>query len=134
MLIPICSNPIAKDKAKQMNPLVLAFVGDSVQALYVRSTLSVSSTAKAGALHVQSAKKVCAGAQAEQADRLTAMLTDEERDIFHRARNSKSAHHAKNFEVIDYHKASGLEAVMGYLYLVGDIARLETLITAMEGI
>ena len=124
--------PIEKSKVKQMNPLVLAFVGDGVETLRVRTRFALASDAKANALHRRTAEEINAHAQSEQAEKVLPYLTEEEKEIFHRARNSKSRHHAKNFSVVDYRRASGLEAVIGYLYLTGENERLEELFEIME--
>ncbi|MCR4726466.1 MAG: ribonuclease III [Clostridia bacterium] len=124
--------PLEKNKVRQMNPLVLAFVGDGVDTLFVRTKLASESTAKAGALHVEAAKEVNARAQSEQVERVIESLTEEEKEIYLRARNSKNRHHAKNYSVADYRRASGLEAVIGYLYLTGENERLEELFEMME--
>lgn len=125
--------PIDKSKAKQMNPLVLAFIGDSVQTTFVRTRLALTHSEKAHALHSMASKEICAAAQSDQVEKILPLLTEEESEIYHRARNSKSAHHAKNFAVTDYRRASGLEAVIGYLYLIGEYDRLAEIFEAMKG-
>ena len=125
-------SPQDKNKIKQMNPLVLAFVGDGVETLFVRSKVALSCGEKANALHKKASSEVNAHAQSEQAERVLPYLTEEECEIYHRARNSKSRHHAKNFSVTDYRRASGLEAVIGYLYLTGETERLKKLFELME--
>ena len=125
-------SPQEKNKVKQMNSLVLAFVGDGVETLYVRSKVALSCGEKANALHKKASAEVNAHAQSEQAERILPYLTEEETEIYHRARNSKSRHHAKNFSVTDYRRASGLEAVIGYLYLTGETERLKQLFEMME--
>ena len=127
-------SPQDKNKIKQMNPLVLAFVGDGVETLFVRAKVALSGDAKANALHKKASAEVNAHAQSEQAERVLPYLTEEEKDIFLRARNSKSRHHAKNFSVTDYRRASGWEAVIGYLYLTGETDRLKELFELMEKI
>ena len=117
-----------------MNPLVLAFVGDGVETLYVRAKVALSGGEKANALHKKASAEVNAHAQSEQAERVLPYLTEEEKDVFLRARNSKSRHHAKNFSVTDYRRASGLEAVIGYLYLIGETERLKELFEIMENV
>ena len=125
-------SPQDKNKVKQMNPLVLAFVGDGVETLFVRAKVALSYGEKANALHRKASAEVNAHAQSQQAERILPYLTEEEVEIFHRARNSKSRHHAKNFSVTDYRRASGLEAVIGYLYLTGETDRLKELFELME--
>ena len=123
-----------KNKVKQMNPLVLAFVGDAVETLRVRTRFALTSGEKAHALHEKTSSEVNAKAQSEQAEKVLPFLTEEEREIYRRARNSKNRHHAKNYSVADYRRASGLEAVIGYLYLTGEEERLEALFSEMEKI
>ena len=124
--------PQEKNKVKQMNPLVLAFVGDGVETLYVRARVALSGDFKANTLHRLSASEVNAHAQSEQAEKVLPYLTEEEKEIYLRARNSKSRHHAKNYSVVDYRRASGWEAVIGYLYLTGERDRLTELFEIME--
>ncbi|MCM1195048.1 MAG: ribonuclease III [Corallococcus sp.] len=119
---------LTEKEAERANGLVLAYVGDAVQSLYVRHRLAVSCDLKAGDLHKLASNRVNAHTQANAADRLFDGLTDREKDVFLRARNSKSHHKAKNQTGADYRKATGLEAVFGYLYLTGDVERLVALL------
>ena len=121
-----------KNKIQQMNPLVLAFVGDAVETLRVRTRLALEDTSKSHELHVKASREVNAHAQSNDAEKVLPYLTEEEASIYRRARNSKSRHHAKNYPVTEYRRASGLEAVLGYLYLAGEEARLEELFEIME--
>lgn len=123
---------ITKSQAREMNPVVLAYVGDAVESLYVRTALSTSSSAKAHALHVAASKIVNATAQARRIEKILPLLEEEERDIYRRAKNSKINSSAKNAELMDYKSATGLEAVYGYLYLTGDTARLKELLSYIE--
>jgi len=120
--------PITIDRAQQLNPLVLAFVGDAVQTLYVKERLAKSNDAKAGTLHSLASQQLKCQSQSIIADIMLPMLTEQELDIYRRARNSKSSHAAKNGSLADYKKASGLEAVFGFLYLTGQNERLKTLL------
>lgn len=113
-----------------MNPIVLAFVGDSVQQLYVRTKLSLLHTDKSGSLHKMAVLEVKATAQAQAADTLLPLLTEEEAAVYRRGRNGKTPSVAKNASVGDYHKASGLESLFGYLYLTGKTERLAGLLKA----
>ncbi|MDE6550373.1 MAG: ribonuclease III [Clostridia bacterium] len=130
--IPIIPDIITTKQARELNPLVLAFVGDSVQTLYVRTRLAVTSTAKSGALHNIAAGEVSARAQAKCAEKAVELFNEEEADIYRRARNNHTLHTAKNASIADYKKASGLEAVMGYLYLTGQRERLELILALTE--
>jgi ribonuclease-3 family protein len=119
---------ISEDAAREMNPLVLAFVGDSVQTLYIRAKLALSHDFKSGKLHLLASKSVNAEAQARTYEEIKDRLTREETDIYKRARNSKTPSTAKNASLADYRKATGLEAVLGYLYLTGKRERLRELL------
>ena len=122
--IPCITNPIDKEEAKALNALVLAFVGDSVQTLYVRTKLSTTLVYKTGYLHKLTANEINAKAQAAHAESLISEFREDELDIYKRARNMHSATVAKSTTVREYKKASGLEAVIGYLYLTGQTVRL----------
>lgn len=111
-------------EAEQLNSLVLAYVGDAVQSLYVRTNLACSTTAKAGELHKHASAIVNAHEQSQLAERVFDKLTEQERSVFLRGRNGKSHHKAKNQTGADYRKATGLEAVIGFLYLTGRYERI----------
>lgn len=111
-------------KAKELNPVVLAFVGDAVYSLFVREKLAFNSDKKAGELNRLAVSEVKATAQAEFYNRIKDKLTEEEDNIFHRARNAKKGTRAKSASVTEYNISTGLEAVLGFLYIVGDIDRL----------
>ena len=96
-----------------MNPLVLAYIGDTVYDLYVRSWLIERSDATAHGLHVMATRKVCAKAQAAGAMAIMEQLTEDELYIFKRGRNSHMGTVPKHAEMSDYRAASGLEALLG---------------------
>ncbi len=100
----------------QYSALSLAYLGDGVYEMYVRSFLLSKTDQKVNDLHKQATKFVCASAQAEFYHRIEGMLTEEEVAVFHRGRNTKS-HPPKNAHVSDYRIATGVEALIGYLYL-----------------
>ncbi len=116
------------EKARELNPLVLAYVGDGVHTLYIRLMAVHSTTGKADKLHKFVTSKVNAKSQAECMQKILPLLTEEENDIFHRARNSHQHSMAKNASVADYKLASGFEAAIGFLYLIGDNKRLSFLL------
>jgi ribonuclease-3 family protein len=121
--------PLGEDKAKLLNPMSLAFVGDGVQTLYVRTRLTVDGGANSGALHNKTAEIINATNQAAVfQSKISGVLTEKEADIFRRARNNKNGTTAKHASVIDYKTATGLEAVIGYLYLTGQDERLHTIL------
>ena len=118
---------ITKNKLKEFNPLSLAFVGDSVHTLFIRDYVMKSQNLKAGNLHLISAKYCKAQAQSKVFDKIFSELTSEEKEIALQARNHKS-HTAKNANPEDYKKATAFEAVIGYLYLIGEEDRLNELL------
>ncbi len=126
--LPNLTVPINKEEARLISPLVLAFIGDGVQTLYVRTHLVLTTTLSTNNLHKLTSDKVKAVSQAEQVDKITDILTDEELAIYKRGRNSSPNTVAKNASVGDYKKASGFEALIGYLYLIGAHDRLNNLL------
>ena len=130
--LPNLLSNISKDEARQISPLVLAFIGDGVQTLYVRTKLVLTSTLPPNALHKKTTEKVKAVSQAKQIKSLLSVLTEEELAIFKRARNSNVQSSAKNASLADYKQASGYEAVIGYLYLTANHERLNYLLQYAE--
>ena len=130
--LPIAKEYLSEKEILGLNPLVLAFVGDSVQQLMVRTKLASTSTAKAGELHKLQSEQIKASAQAKYMDEIMSILTEDEIAIFKRARNTHMNTMAKDASVADYKKASGFEAVIGYLYLLGKNERLEELFEFIE--
>jgi len=102
---------------KTYSPLTLAFVGDCVFDLYIRTILVARGNSRPESLHKHKSKIVKAAAQAQMAESLSEILTTEEADVYRRGRNAKSFSTAKNASVGDYRKATGFEALIGYLYL-----------------
>ena len=116
----------AKD-IRELNPLQMAYVGDTVHDLYVRSML-LSRGMTVGKMHKQAVRMVSAGAQARMLERIEAELSPDEADITRRGRNSQAKHAApKHADPADYAHATGLEALWGYLYLSGRMQRLDEL-------
>lgn len=130
--LPNLLSNISKDEARQISPLVLAFIGDGVQTLYVRTKLVLTSTLPPNELHKRTTEKVKAVSQAKQIKSLLSVLTEEELAIFKRARNSNMQSSAKNASLADYKQASGYEAVIGYLYLTANHERLNYLLQYAE--
>lgn len=114
-----------------LSPLVLAYIGDTVYDLYVRTQLLLSTDATAHGLHVMATKRVCAKAQAEAAQRILPLLTEDEQYIFRRGRNSHMGTVPKHAQMAHYRAATGLEALLGYLYLKGEDDRLNELMGEM---
>ena len=130
--LPIAKEYLTQKEILELNPLVLAFVGDSVQQLMVRTKLSCTSTAKAGELHKLQSAQIKASAQAKYMDDIMSALSEDEIAVFKRARNTHMNTMAKHASVADYKKASGFEAVIGHLYLLGENERLEELFDIIE--
>ena len=117
------------ENPKQLSPQTLAFVGDTVYDLLVRGYLASTAQRPVGELNRQKVKLVSCEAQAEAVKKLTPSLTEEEIDIYRRGRNAFTKNTPKNSSVADYHSATGLEALFGFLYLKGDIDRINNLFT-----
>ena len=111
----------------QYAPLVLAYVGDTVYDLYVRTRLVLQTDATNHDLHKKATSLVCAAAQARAAHRIADQLTEREQAVFRRGRNSHLGNVPKNAQLTDYRAATGLEALVGYLYLCGEDQRLDEL-------
>lgn len=109
---------------REYSPLTLAFIGDGVYELFVREHLVCRGNCPAKKLHAQSVEAVRCEFQAKAVEKLMPLLSGEETDIVRRGRNAHTTHTPKNAEPGDYHAATGFEALFGYLYLQGDIARL----------
>ena len=114
--------------AKMLSPLVWAYVGDSVFELYIRTHLINNSNAKPHKLHLETIKYVKAEAQANFLNEIWERLTEEEQEIFKRGRNAENHHLPKNGNVADYSKATGFEALIGYLYLTKQDERLNEIL------
>lgn len=113
---------------REFNPLQMAYIGDTVHDLYVRSML-VSRGMSVGKMHRQAVRMVSAHAQACMLAAIEPDLTEEEADIARRGRNSQAKHAApKNADPADYAHATALEALWGWLYLTGRTDRLDTLV------
>lgn len=119
---------LTKSQASQKNVLALAYIGDAVQSLYVRERVIVGHDMKPDQMHKQVSAMVNAGTQACLAEKVFSTLTEEEQDVYLRGRNATVAHRSKNQSGSDYRKATGLEALLGYLYLIGDETRLKEIL------
>ncbi len=114
--------------AKMLSPLVWAYIGDSVYELFIRTYLINNSNAKPHKLHIESIKYVKAKAQADILKKISDNLTDEEKDIVRRGRNTENHHVAKNSNVADYSQSTAFEALIGYLYLTKQDNRLKEIL------
>ena len=120
-----------QEQMKTMSGLSLAYVGDAVYELLVRTWLCVHGKATGKELHRATVALVCAPEQARRAAKVLPLLTEEETAVYKRGRNANvhtiphSASHA------EYHAATALECLLGWLYLRGDKARIEELFSVM---
>ena len=112
----------------QLSPLTLAFVGDGVFDLFVREEIVCSANRPVKELNKLKVERVRCEAQAELFRRLEPVLTEEEADVFRRGRNAHTSHTPKNASNADYHTATGLEALFGYLYLSDRFDRIRELL------
>ena len=121
------SSNLTDAKLHSMSALALAHVGDAVYDLLVRTWLCGEGSKTSKGLHAETVKNVCAKAQAAAVSRIADKLSQEETTVFKRGRNAKVNSVPKNAAVSDYHAATGLEALFGYLYLKGDTERINEL-------
>ena len=112
---------------KNLSPLTLAFIGDGVYDLMVRQELVSNANAPVGKLNSMKVEKVCCQAQSEAINKILETLTQEELTIYKRGRNAHTKSIPKNATQAQYHSATGMEALFGYIYLKGDIERLNEL-------
>ena len=117
---------------KAYSPLTLAYIGDAAYELVIRTMVVEKGNRQASQLHRLTTSYVKAQAQAAMIEALEPELSEEELAIYKRGRNAKSYTSAKNASILDYRKATGLEALIGYLYLSGREERVLFLIK--EGI
>ncbi len=110
------------------SPQALAFIGDGVFEIVIRTLVLEYANRQANSLHKSKTKIVNAGTQARIIEAILPDLTEEEAGVFRRGKNAKVMSPAKNADIKDYHKATGFEALCGYLYLKGDLDRLLELI------
>jgi len=107
-----------------LGALSLAYIGDCIYDLIIRSVVTTHEGGTNKNLHKSCVKLVNAAAQARLIEAIEADLTEEENAVFHRGRNAKSSSSSKNASIVDYRKATGLEALVGYLYLEKRYERL----------
>lgn len=107
-----------------LQPLVLAYIGDAVYEAYIRTMLVVSKKTNVNMLHKMSVNYVKAKAQSDIVRRLMDKLNPDEQDVVRRGRNAKSVTVPKHAEITDYRYSTGFEALIGYLYLINQTDRL----------
>lgn len=125
MLIDLRIKEYTKTEARLLNPLQLALIGDGVYEVFVRNyVLASNGELSVHKIHKKAIGYVKAKSQSEIIHKLAEKLTEEENYIFKRGRNAKSATTPKNADIRDYRMATGFEALVGYIYLIGDTERL----------
>lgn len=117
---------------KQLSPLNLAFIGDCIYEILVRETLVTTANRPVNDLHRESVKFVSAKAQTAAFERIKDILTQEETAVFKRGRNAKVGHSPKSATESEYHCATGVEAMFGYLYLTEQTDRIKELFEAIN--
>lgn len=119
---------LTDEDVKQISPLILAYVGDAVYELAVRRSLAVDSHKKINEIHLDTVNRVKAESQAKTLRKIEERLTPEEMDVVRRGRNAKSGSHPRNVAISDYRMSTGLEALLGYLYLQDRFERLDEIL------
>lgn len=122
------------DKINALNSVTLAYIGDAVFSLYVRARIVDRADFKSGELNSRVNALVKATAQSAMLEKVSEILTEEEQDVVRRGRNCHTPAKAKNTGLMDYKRATALEALFGWLYLKGDIERLEYLENLCTGL
>ena len=123
--------PAQKVELREMSPLALAFVGDSVLELLVRQRLVEYHRLAPGRLNAEKVKYVSARAQFREEQLLEPLFTAEELDMFRRGRNASRTAVSKHATPEEYRASTGFECLLGWLYLRGDTARIQELFEAM---
>ncbi|MGN0203652.1 MAG: Mini-ribonuclease 3 [Coprococcus sp.] len=119
---------LEKPDVREYSALTLAYIGDAVYEIVIRTYIVEKGNAPVDKLHKRASQLVKAETQARLIMAIEEQLTEEEHAVYKRGRNAKSYTMAKNATMSDYRKATGCEALMGYLYLNGRIGRLTELI------
>lgn len=115
------------------SPLALAYIGDSIYDVIIRTVVVERGNQSTKKLHRTAVRYVNAGTQARMAESLQEVLTEEEEEVYRRGRNAKSNSTAKNASLADYRKATGMEALLGYLYLQDRMDRAVELVKSGLG-
>ena len=119
---------ISPEDIRTYSPLALAYIGDCIYEMVIRTVVVAKGNLSVSKLHKESSFYAKASSQARIAEHLKEELSDEEKDVLRRGRNAKSYTHAKNASIADYRLATGLEALVGFLYLKGRFDRIVYLI------
>ena len=124
---------LEEKEARNLSPQVLAFVGDGVYSMYIRHKIVITEKLSGKELHARVINFVKASGQSNFISKLLPLLSEEELHVFKRARNHKTLSQSKNADIVDYKRATGLEALLGYLYLSGKVDRLNEILKMCIG-
>lgn len=130
-LMKAMHNSFASHDVEQMPPVTLAYIGDAVYELWVRRYLVAQGCSRVNDLHHAAIKYVNAETQSKLVAYLEPHLDEQEAGILRKGRNAKSGRQPKNMEMIDYRRATGLEALVGYLYLLNKQERLDQIFSLL---
>ncbi len=120
-------------RIKMLSPLKLAFLGDAVFELYIRKSLvSCRYNKSVGELNKEKIKFVCCEGQSNIVKKILDILTPEELNIYKRGRNAHVKQCPQKSSPLDYHRATGLESLFGYLYLAGDFERIDRIMERIQ--
>ena len=121
-----------KEEALKIHPVALACGGDAVYSLYVREKLVKEANESPGVYQRAAGAAVSAKGQNALIEKVRDSFTEEEADIFRRARNAKKGTKAKSASVAEYNRSTGIEAVIGYLYLTENHARVREILEKID--
>ena len=119
---------LKRPDVREYSPLTLAYLGDAVYEIVIRTIIVEKANAPVNRLHKRSSALVKAQTQADIIKKIEAVLTEEEKTVYKRGRNAHSKTMAKNATMIDYRMATGFEALIGYLYLKENFDRIVSLV------
>ena len=122
------NDKLSINEATQLSPITLAFIGDAVYTLYVREKLVFHKDDRGNELNKKTSAVVKASAQSQFITSILPVLTAEESAVFRRGRNAKKNTRSKSASVQEYNNSTGFEALVGYLYVTGQIERLDYLL------
>lgn len=127
MLLSEFHEPLTDEQLRTYSPLTLAYLGDCVYEMLVRAHLVCQGNKPVNILHADAKEFVSAERQSLFLELLLPALTDEEQEVYKRGRNAKPHTTRKSTSLMDYKRATGFEALFGYLYLKGDYVRVSDL-------
>lgn len=124
---------ILNKSAREYSPLALAYIGDSVLEVFVRTLLLSKGNRPVHRLHTEASSLVCAKAQSVMAGYIEDKLSEAELSVYKRGRNAKSSTVPKNADLSDYRRGTGFEALIGFLYITGQEERINEILTFCIG-